>query len=191
MMRIAQPRMHRRPVLGGVGFIWFALLAMPALMLSLALSLDFARIIIVNHEMRNVADASAVAGAWETRPGTAFLDEPSARQAAESTACVAMRHLANQITSDRPDKSPTPWCADQAITMETTFDDEVEAAALGGTGTTRVDVTIWYSIDDLVFPAYFGAGRQAQLEVSKSAVVCIPTEVSYTDVDGQCRRPTG
>ncbi|MGZ4639142.1 MAG: pilus assembly protein TadG-related protein [Actinomycetes bacterium] len=172
----------------GAGFIWFTLIALPFAMLSLALSTDFTRSVMVGHQMRNVADAAAVAAAWQIQPGTAVLDEDRATAAALDTVCAYTGQVAG-VEASPEHVTETDGCA-HGMSADVVFDDENDPSNGYGTGYRSVTVTVYYSIPNLIFPAYFGGFDNAFSDVmaQKTAVVCIPGDTSNF-TGGNCVRP--
>lgn len=188
-MRRPETGYRRRNIRDGVGFIWFTLLAMPFLMLSLAFSTDFARLVMIGHEMRNVADSGAIAAAWQIESGTVVIASERAVAAAEGTVCRYQGRVAG-VSADQS-RSAISGCA-EPVTMDVEFTDEnVDSVYEPGQGFRTAVVTVHYQVDRLIFPAYFGLGKSlGMLSATRSASVCVPGDRSNYTTGGFCNRLT-
>ena len=187
-MRTLRTSYRRTSYRHGVGFIWFTLIAMPVLLLAMAFSADFTRIIMTGHAMSNATDAAAIAAAWEFQPGTLVLDRSRATRAARETFCAAAGQVGGQEAV--PERSSAEDC-DEPISVDVTFSDYTSAdtATRPGRGYTTVAVTGRYQVTGTIFFAYFGGDREFEAPpVTQRASVCLPGDATnYTG--GFCARP--
>lgn len=157
----------------GVGFVWFALIAMPVLLFSAGLSVDLTRIIVAGREASNLTSAAAIAGAYEFETGEAYLNPGRAR--AEALATWEMG--SSSANGDR--NNAVALLDDSQTKLEISFDNLTQP--------TEVIVTTNYSIDGLLFTGFFGADNNVDGSVEKTAKVCIPGDNDFTE--GFCTRP--
>jgi Flp pilus assembly protein TadG len=61
--------------------LWFVLIQMPVLMLSLTMTVDYTRIYLAHRQVTNAAQAAAQAGAQQIAPGTSTLVQSGASSA--------------------------------------------------------------------------------------------------------------
>lgn len=187
-MAMRRPRTgyRRQGLHQGVGFVWFTLIAMPMALFSMGLATDFTRLVMAGHQMRNVADAGAVAGAWQTQVGQVVLEEPEAIAAAEGTVC----RYWSEIRGVSPSRTgaPVPNCS-QTVTMTTTLIDENDPTLeFPGNGYRGVEVSVEYEVRDLLIPSYFGIADDFTDGVAtKTARVCIPGDTDGFS-NGYCDR---
>lgn len=151
----------------GVGLLFFALVTLPVAMLCLTLSVDFTRMFLAARQVTSAAESAALAGAYQTTPGTSTLDESLAESIAEETFTVAgdsgVYHLAS---NSEPEITAT---------------------------TSRVTVAVTYDVAGLLFAGWFMDGNSETFNIERHADVCVPATSGTVDAPlgspGYCTRP--
>lgn len=146
----------------GVGFVWFLLVGMPVLLFAVAMAADMSRLYVASRQAGLVAEASAVAGAFEQTPGHATIDPGRAYSAAMDT--VVANRSAGAMSAG--------VMTGPAQVVSTSH---------------SVTVTVNYRVDGLVVAQFFGATPHA-LAATRTADVCVPG--AYLPTGGSCTRPT-
>lgn len=159
---------------GGAVFVYFVLLALPAIWFGAALGVDFTRTIVAGRQMRSAAQAAALSGAYQWQNGETGgdptkLDATSAMAAATETLCRA---------------------ADAGVTHLTNFDCNGDTfdVSVSPDG-TKVTVKVNYQVSGLVFVGLMAGSGTVGDEVSATSFVCNPALDGPTQ--GFCVRPTG
>jgi uncharacterized membrane protein len=150
----------------GLALLWFVMLSVPTLMLTLGMGVDLGRLVIAHRQAANLASAAAVAGSFQFVPGEAALDTDAAEK-------EALRTWEWGRTSKN--------AARNLDTGET-----VEVTAEGN----RVSVTVYYNVNNLLILRYFTDGGKDTVEqatVTRTAFVCV-SDVE-DDTEGFCARP--
>lgn len=147
----------------GVGFLWFCLVALPALMFSAGMSVDVTRIIAANREVGGVAEAVAVAGAHQFHPTKAELADPG-----------TVRGTGMSLWTFAQESGVLAMADDPRVDISST--------------TTEVTVVVDYNVTGLVFLSWFQDGtKKLPYRVIRTAEVCIPGVTTGTG--GFCTRP--
>lgn len=175
----------------GVMFTYFSLIALPVVLFSLAIAVDFTRIIVANRAVGNAVDSAAAAAAWEFVPGTVGLDRTTAREAAIETLCAAKGADAMPNISDTGSSIVT--CDNgETISIDVTFNaNQSTWGGLPADGNPTVaQVSAPYKVSGLIFfPLFTGSGSETG-RVSRVAEVCVPGDQQSSSVQGNCSRPT-
>lgn len=165
------------------GFLAFVLMAIPAVMLSAAMSVDMGRILIAHREATNLADAAATAGALQycdpvvdKCPSSAVLYAPAAVSAADQTWAVGC-YGTTSGTGTCNVASAAGLVANPSVTFNV-------SGLNGGPGDQEVTVTVTYSVTNLIFLGWFISGSSnAHFTATASAQLCNSTQGTY------CARP--
>lgn len=149
-----------------VGYIWFAIVAVPALLFSAGMSVDLGRIVVANREAANMAQAAATAGALQYQAGVAVLDSAAAQSAAHQLWAQGVAAGSLGLVSD----------ASIQVSVTPVYDPNT------------VTVTVHYDVGGLVFLGWFRNGsKTASLTTSATAHICVPGATSFSS--GYCARP--
>lgn len=155
------PRTVRRR---GVGFLFFTLVAIPVIFFAMYVAFDASRYFYVGREVRNAAEAAALAGSYQFTYGGTTLVRDAARNAARDTV--------NQALSAGAMRGATQVQPQIAV------------------GEDSVTVTIDYQVAEVTpFGRLFNAAAPdlISFSVTEVAYVCIPGLTPTTD--GYCTRP--
>jgi Flp pilus assembly protein TadG len=154
----------------GVGLVFFCLIILPLLLVSLGLSVDVTRMLVARHHAIITAEAIAHAGALQYDELSFTIDEPKAR--------TVMTQTWNESVGGIP-KSTIPLAGTPNVEYATT--------------PTSTAVTIRYNLTNLVVMWLFASKEQDryqgfQFQVVGEAVLCEPGVSQFT-YQGTCRIP--
>lgn len=167
-------RRARRDRRRAAALLWFLIVALPLMYLGMALAVDVARIVMVSGQAANVAEASAVAGAFQFRTGTATLDRTAARNVGMTLA---------QLSYSGGNVNGSLASVPDVRVLSNSY------------GTERVTVTVRTSVDTVLLGTVLNllsgdpGATTITLSATRSADVCIPNR--YTPTAGYCARPDG
>lgn len=158
------------------GILWFIAVTLPVLFFLGAMSTDTMRVISGNRQAGQLADAAALAGA------TQFADQLSPRW--DGTGLRLDPFAVEVAVAEYIDRAANAGVA--PLLQELNVEQRLSVV----NGVDTVEVTVEYTVDDLVFYNLVTgnrANREVTGSVTRSAAVCQPGFGS--GIDGICRRP--
>ena len=169
----------------GAVLLFFVIVCIPIIMIALMLAVDISRIYLAHRQVGNVAQAAALAGAWQLEPGTTTVSDT-----------IAAREMTDLVKYSTSQGSTSLASGVQMVgaSSDGRLTTGVEHAAASAGGADRVTAVLSFEVPDLLFypvlVRLFGSSPQTVIfDASSSASVCIPGAEGSQNTGGVCAHP--
>lgn len=193
---------HERRTRRGSVMLFFAMVAVPMMLLASAIGIDVTRIVIAHRQLAVATSSAALAGAWtfDTTSSRRQLDTAKATANAYATYC---QNVADVLTVAQPSTGTHPSSADNCRDLSAGVNGAVNGDQLGanvtitGTSTAENAVTVTASADvnDLVLLGFLmsltdsnARGTSVRISTSSVSYTC-NSDTDTGEQQGNCSRP--